>query len=115
MGCRRRVDALPHGERLQAFLQDGVLQRLSIAESRPGSGAEANRRLVQDALREDAEEVGARLYPCAGEQAEGAMLLVCGGAAMGSSVREVVAGIATALGGSIEGLEGARRYVAELW
>jgi len=110
MGCRRRADALPHSSRLEAFARAGVLQTLRVAESRPSSG---QRQLVQDLLRGDADELGRLLFPGSGGCQ--AIVLVCGAASMGASVREVVAEVAATCGSSIEALEQERRFVAELW
>jgi len=116
MGCRQQGNGMPHAPRLVDFMNIGVLQRLVVAESKPASPfASSARRYVQDTFRDDKEEVGRLLFPKPPESTEEALLLVCGTAAMGASVRQVVSEIAAERGGRVEDLEQDSRFVAELW
>eukprot|EP00928_Gymnodinium_smaydae_P081292 TRINITY_DN64841_c0_g1_i1.p1 TRINITY_DN64841_c0_g1~~TRINITY_DN64841_c0_g1_i1.p1 ORF type:complete len:936 (-),score=104.73 TRINITY_DN64841_c0_g1_i1:447-2915(-) len=120
MGCRRAPEALPHSVRLDAFQRNGVLIKVSIAESRPLNDVAKTGacRFVQDSLALEADELGRLLFGTEssdGQPAPGALMLVCGSALMGSAVRSLIADIAVKFGSSIETLEEERRYVAELW
>ena len=61
VGCRTRQGGLPHAERLTAFQAEGVLHRLSVAESRPAA-PDMPKRWVQDLLAAEVEEVGQLLF-----------------------------------------------------
>ncbi|CAE7443841.1 PETH [Symbiodinium sp. CCMP2456] len=114
LGCRERPGGLLYEERLEALEAQGALQRLSVAESRPLGAAKAQRPWVQDVLKVESEEVGQLLFGSPTEPGIG-LMLVCGSAAMGCAVRDVVSAIAQNHGTSVEALEAEGRYAAELW
>eukprot|EP00439_Symbiodinium_sp_Y106_P054594 s3821_g7.t1 len=114
VGCRERAGGLLYEERLHALEAQGALRRLSVAESRPQVAGEAPKPWVQDVLKAESEEVGELLFGWPA-QPETGLMLVCGSAAMGCAVRDVVSVIAQNHGTSVEALEAEGRYAAELW
>ncbi|CAE7945974.1 por, partial [Symbiodinium sp. KB8] len=114
LGCRRRSGGLLYEERLEALEAQGALQRLSVAESRPLAAGEAQKPWVQDVLKAESEEVGQLLFGSPTQPGTG-LMLVCGSAAMGCAVRDVVSVIAQNHGTSMEALEAEGLYAAELW
>jgi len=114
MGCRRGGDSLPHKSKLDSYVASGVLEEVVLAESR---SLHLPRQLVQDVVKAEAAAATGRLcrllFPPPSES--GAVVLVCGSAQMGASIRQVVSQAAGRAGVSIEDMERSGRYVAELW
>lgn len=91
------------GEEMLDALRRGQLSRLITAFSRSLGGG-----YVQDRLREDANTLRDLL-------AQGASIMVCGGAAMAQGVRETLNAILLPIGQSVEQLRERHRYLEDVY
>lgn len=121
-GCRYRERDFIYRDEMQACEKDGTLTRLHLAFSRdvdPNAAAATLHKkvYVQDLLDAHHE----RLWDMIDER--GAVVFVCGGTAMGRSVRESMVRMAQLHGGLnaqtaglyLKNLQDKHRYVQELW
>ena len=100
-GDQRRATDFLYEEDFSAHTKDGLLTRLDLAFSRD----QPERVYVQQRMRENAPELWAWLQ-------DGAILYICGAAAMAKDVEAGLAAIVARQGGM--GLGAAKAYIAEL-
>lgn len=111
-GCRCRDQDYIYQDELEAYDEDGTLDRLRLAFSRAG----ASKVYVQHLLRQDAAELWELVR-------EGAYVYVCGGTRMGTDVHNELTRIVQQEGTMdaekskdfMHALQGDGRYVQELW
>lgn len=112
-GCRNKTKDYIYQDEIESASNNKILSDLQLAFSRDGP----NKIYVQDLLAAQ----GAAVWPLI--QKEHAMIFVCGGTAMGRSIRETIIAMAEKYGGMghddavqyFQTMQSAQRYIAELW